>query len=388
MERPYQAYHAINWADGMKISRTHFVGQENHLLFRITESVAAQLHSFDYGLLPAPAINQFANEIRFEILSGNEVEIVISRLDALTPSGYRITSGMDELASQLRFTVSAPALSATDGFRSDEDAYLALLQVRPFERIPAGPLDPEEIPYRHPYALPAMQVALLPESQYNPAFPGNHFVVLGRLVRRAGALTADDQFIPPCTSIRSHPLLMRQYENIGVYISEMQQNAWSIVQKTRSRAQQTDLSRSIRGFCEDLVTAISQIYFRFRNLSFHLPPIYCVEAIATLAGQLMNSLQLLPEREKEEEIKYFAEWCDVQPGQLESHLSQVIELRYEHLRVARHFQQIDALLQMVSTILQRLNRLEYIGLHKENIVVKEEVVSQTIKPKKGWSLLD
>jgi hypothetical protein len=45
------------------------------------------------------------------------------------------------------------------------------------------------------------------------------------------------------------------------------------------------------------------------------------------------------------------------------------------------------MLNNLIVILQRLNTLEYIGVKRENIVVKEEVLTRQ-KDKKGWSILD
>lgn len=381
-------HYAVNWTDGMKVSRQHFVAQENYFTNRISDSLAAQIHSFDYGLLPAPVLNQFSNEFGIHTLVTGEVEVTLRKLDALSPGGFRITVGFDEVTPEMRFTITSPETSSAGSMSAGEQGYLVLLQADPFEKQPVGPLNAAEMPHRHPYTAPTLYVSLLPESQFNPAYPGGYFIVLGRVARRGGSLAKDEAFVPPCTSIRSHPVLMRFYEALGGAINEIQQNALSIIQKIKSRTQQTDLSRNIQRYCEDTISAVSQLYFRFRNVTFHLAPIYCMEDLSGLAGRVFNNVQTLSEKDKEEMLKYFFEWCDVAPSQLEAQLSGAIEMKYEHTRLAAHMQQLEELLRMLAHILTRLNRLEYIGIRKENIVVKEEVVTQTTKTKKGWSLLD
>lgn len=381
-------HYAINWTDGMKVSRHHFVSQENFFISRLSESVSTQIHSFDYGLLPGPVINQFLNELQIDYLSTGDLEITVRKLDAITPGGYRVTIGYDEVTPEMRFTATIDGAARQDIIGGSEEAYYVILHVNPFDKKPAGMLNPDEIPHRHPHTMPAIRVSLLHESQFNAGFPGNYFIVIGRVARRSGAVIKDEQFIPPCTSMRSHPQLMRYYENIGVYINEIQQSALSIIQKIKSRTQQSDLSRNIRDFCEETVSYISQIYFRFRNVAFHLAPVYCIQDISSLAGRLYNTVQMLTEKDKEEMLKYFFEWCDLQPSQLEAILTGAIELKYEHTKAGAHLQQLDEMLKALAHIFLRLNRLEYIGIHKENIVVKEEIITQTIKTKKGWSLLD
>lgn len=382
-------YYAVNWIDGMKITRQHFIDQEYFLATRISDTAAAQIHSFSYGLLPSPSAGQSANELQLDYKSTNEVEIRLKRFDAITPGGYRITIGDDELTADMRFTSS---IDATDrsvlGDNGTEDAYYVVLSVNPYERVPVGMLNPEEVPPRHPYVLPAVHVSLIQDQQFNPDYAGAFFVVIGRIVRKAGIFVKDEQFIPPCTSIRSHPQLVRYYENIGIYINEMQQQALSIVQKIKNKNQQADLARNIQRFCEEALSYIAQIYFHFRNVAHNLPPVHTIQDISSFASRLYNNIQLLSEKDKEEMLKYIFEWCDVQPSQLEGTLTQVIELHYEHTRIGQHMQLLDEMLKLTAHIFQRLNRLDYIGIRKENIVVKEEIITQTTKTKKGWSLLD
>ncbi len=385
MDNLHTRHYAVNWTDGMKISRQHFVAQEAFFNSRLSDSLATQLHTFDYGLLPAPVIGQYANEYSISPISTGEVEVTLRKLDAVTPSGYRVTLGFDEFTPEMRFTVSLPAGSATGG---SEEGYLVLLQADPFDRRPVGPLNAQELPHRHPHTAPTLVVSLLPESQFSAAYPGGYFVLLGRVLRQSGSFVKDENFVPPCTAVRSHALLMRAYEALGNSINEMQQSALSIIQKIKVRTQQTDLSRNIQRYCEDTLSAISPLYFRFRNVAFHLPPINCLESVSALAGRVFNNVQTLTEKDKEEMLKYFFEWCDIPPSQLEAQLSGVLEMRYDHTKAAGLLVQTNELLRALAHILSRLNRLEYIGIHKENIVVREEVVTQTTKPKKGWSLLD
>ena len=387
MENPTTRHYAVNWTDGMKISQQHFVAQEAFFSTRISDSLASQIRTFDYGLLPASVLGQYANDFGIAPISTGEVEVTLRKLDAITPGGYRVMLGFDELTPEMRFTLPEPpagGVLATTG----EEGYLVFLQADPFDRRPIGPLNAQELPHRHPYTAPSIRVSLLPETQFSAAYSSGSFVLLGRVVRRSGSLTKDENFVPPCTAVRSHPVLMRFYEAMGSAINEMQQSALSIIQKIKVRTQQTELSRNIQRYCEDTLNAISPLYFQFRNMAFHLPPIHCIEAISGFSGRVFNNVQTLTEKDKEEMLKYFFEWCDIPPSQLEAQLSGVIELRYEHTQVAAHMQQIDTMLRALAHILTRLNRLEYIGIHKENIVVREEVVTQTTKPKKGWSLLD
>lgn len=383
-------HHAVNWTDGMKITKAHFVAQEQHLGARISEAIASQILPFSYGLLPANG--GASNELRLDYKTTGEVEIMLRRFDAVTPGGYRITIDEDASANESFFSVATgdaaddrSALASTDA--GDGGAYV-VLSVNPDERLPTGAPLPAEVPPRHPHVRPGLRASLIPEAQFSPETAGAFFVVIGRMVRQGGGWVQDESFIPPCTAVRSHAALVRHYENLGLYINEIQQQALSIVQKIKSRSQQADLARNIQALCEEALAAVAQIYFLFRNVLHHQPPVHTVAAISGMANRLFNAVQVLTEKDKEEMLKYIAEWCDVPPSGLEQSLAGAIELRYEHTRIGTHMATIGEVMRLVASIFSRLNRLDYIGIRKENIVVREEVVAQTTRPKKGWSLLD
>jgi hypothetical protein len=87
-------------------------------------------------------------------------------------------------------------------------------------------------------------------------------------------------------------------------------------------------------------------------------------------------------------LNYFFEWNDLSPVTFLNHLSDIIEINYSHYQTGAYMKAIRQLLHSLVLVLQKLNTLEYIGQHKENIVVKEEVMVQSVKERKGWSFLD
>ncbi len=66
--------------------------------------------------------------------------------------------------------------------------------------------------------------------------------------------------------------------------------------------------------------------------------------------------------------------------------AEAIEINYDHYNTGEYFQHIDDMLRSILAIWRKLNTLEYIGLRKENIVVKEEVLSKVTKDRKGWNI--
>ena len=45
-------YKQVNWVDGMKVNKSHFIGQENYFAARINDISDNYLDNNNYGLLP------------------------------------------------------------------------------------------------------------------------------------------------------------------------------------------------------------------------------------------------------------------------------------------------------------------------------------------------
>jgi hypothetical protein len=379
-------YPSVNWIDGMKITKQHLVDTENYFVNQLCEAFSARINNFNYGLLPAIGLGEYLNDFTVENKATKEVEIMLKTCDAITLSGLRITINNDSLREGLKYTTS---FSGSDGSTNEPDkVYYLVVSINPYDRHPVGELDPDEVPPRHPYTMPKVNLTLMHEKGISTDTVGGYFLIVGKVIRRADGFYKDAGFIPPCASIRSHPLLVGYYETFGSTMNDMQLNAFSIVQKIKNKQQKSELAHNIKNLCETLLQYVAQTYFRFRNIAHQQPPIHTIENFSALANVVYTCINTMSEKDKEEMLKYFYEWCDVLPSSFESQLVTCVGIRYDHLNIGKIMSNIEQLLGNMTLILSRLNTLEYIGQHKENLVVKEEVINQAVKEKTGWSILD
>ncbi len=374
---------AVNWVDGMKISQKHFGAQEDCFLDTIRDSTSLGLNQFNYGLLPIK--ESTAGHSIFEIYNSatNDVQLIIKQCHALTPAGYRIA--ISDLS------VNVNALSSFNNTTSDkitEERFYILVSVNPFDRVPSGEFDPEETPPRHISSQPKYHIELVEASSLSNGRSGGNYIVAGRIIFKTGLVNADLTFIPPCTSIHSHPTLLYYYNEFSKKIAGIQQFALRIIQKNIFKNQNAALTESIKSLCNIMLHQFANSYFYYRNQVHHQPPINLVNIFAQLAHSLYNSIEIVDPKEKEEMLNYCYEWSDVSPHLLLNHLSAVVEINYDHNSTGDYMLLIQSLLQHLYNITEKLSGLEYIGQHKENIVVKEEAITQVIKDKKGWSVLD
>jgi hypothetical protein len=212
--------------------------------------------------------------------------------------------------------------------------------------------------------------------------------VIGRIVRNGPDYSRDESFVPPCSTITSSELLMHYYQSTGKALEDIQQLSIQIIGKINYKNQKSEIAQNIKAMCRTLLDFTAEHYFYFRNMAHQQPPVHLVRAISSLASYVYTGLQVLPEKEKEELLNYFFEWSDISPVLFLKKLTGVIEINYSHYEVGAYLKGIEELLDAMVLIWRKLNTLEFIGQHKENIVVKEEVLAQAVKERKGWSILD
>ena len=87
--------------------------------------------------------------------------------------------------------------------------------------------------------------------------------------------------------------------------------------------------------------------------------------------------------------KYFYEWSDVTPGSFDEQLADTLEMLYEHTDIRASMVRAYSFMYTLTELWQRLSTLEYIGQHKENIVVSERTTgNNTTGQNKTWSIMD
>ena len=172
-------HNAINWVDGMKVSQMHLNEQDNFIIDSIRDSNSLQINNFNYGLLPMTG--QFSEKTVFEIYSTatNDAQLVIKNCNAITLAGYRIE--IKDFNMNIR-SLAKNLGSAEDSIDGD---YYILISVNPFNKVPFGEIDPEEIPPRHPYSMPNYNIEMVDVATLNNNLAGGNYIVLGKVNFRA-----------------------------------------------------------------------------------------------------------------------------------------------------------------------------------------------------------
>lgn len=373
-------YKSINWVNGMKLSSDHFTLNDLYLQDFVRDAVSLNLNNSNYGFLPPFAGYKSSHEIEIIEKATNHIEIRVNYCNAVTPEGCHIdiaqANHTDILVHNHYFGQSEPR------------NYAILLAVSPFNRTPAGMPNPEESPIRYPELSKSYSIVVLPESEVSTQGADSYFLTIGQVYYENGRLSINRSYIPPSSTITSHPALIRYYESLSVLLNDMQLACFKIIDKTGGRDNITPLGKNIRLISEKIVDYIAGLFYEYRNIAHRQPPVVLAGYFSSLAHIFFTAIKLIDPREREELLKYFYEWKDVTPGNFEELLAKTIELVYDHKQINQSMLMVSEFMNVMVALWNKLSGLEYIGQRKENIVVAEQQVVQQVQVKKTWTLLD
>lgn len=380
----------VNWVDGMKISKEHLVQLENYFIDVIRDLRSTSLTNYNYGILPPYKSEKKSTD--FEILEHvtDHVEVELRRCNAITAGGCRIDINTEESSDYLKLEYH-PANDEAN-IKPDKNGDLrwnVILIVRPFERIPVGTPDPEETPPRHPNARKNYILSIKPVGQINVSELGIHHLIIGQIVKHGDRYNVDQNYIPPCTSMLSHPELKQYYEIFGKYLNDIEIASRRIIQKIQDKEKKMDVAQNTDMLCKHLMDYIASIYFKYKNTGQFYTPLEITNIFSSFAHTCYICLHYISKKKREEMLQYFYEWSDMSPGNFMEMLSNMIEITYDHHNIRMVMEQIESFLSEFTQLWIKLSELEYVGQHRENIVVAEKVRKVEKNPgKTTWTILD
>ena len=367
----------------MPVNKGHFTQQEDHFTDRLCEYQSFHLNRNTYGLLPFKKGEPVSGDFSITELVTGTLEVRLKRCHALTSGGYLIDydAGEDD---ELTASFHIP----TEEEEEKDRRWDVILMADPFEHLPSGIPNEKEISPRQPNALPKYALSVLPSGQTDGSELGRHFLLIGRLRKNGNRCEVDGNFIPPCTSMSSHPDLKGYYTKFGQLVDSIEKASFDILAKVENAEKQTSLATNIGMLCRHVMLFISDIYFSFRNEGQYYSPLHFLNVFSTLAHRLYVCLSFMDKEDKEDLLKYFNEWNGITPGAYEGLLRENCGLLYNHHNIRQLMVTAERFLYLFNDLWTTLSRLEYIGKHKENIVVAERSRQPKESSESRWNILD
>jgi len=363
-------HYFINWIDGMKINKDHFISMENAMIYQQNGLGRFLINPYNYGLLPLEE-GESSLDISCEIDNENNVNVRVNRCRAITAGGINIDLDTS-LPDSSNFEISIKDFDLKDAESNSGEFYI-VLKVNPYKRMPVGTANPAENPPRHPYVVPEYSVSVVPVEQMNKAGFGEFFMVIGKLLVKDNISQLAKDYIPPCSRITSDERLMAAENKLMEFLIKLELDITVVIRKIHTKQQKTPLAGSVLQLAEK-IAAFQGLELTKQHLFLkYQPPVSLFEAISQFARLLRNTINTEPPERKEEMINYFSDWCNLKQGELEKLLVDTVNFNYNHYEIAALLTKMMTFVETMSVLFETLSHLEYIGKRRDTqIYIKEE----------------
>lgn len=374
-------HYFVNWVDGMKINKSHFIDQNNAMRDALHDITSLHLTPHRYGVLPPSVAGENTFSVRVSLDNQNSLRVVVEACQAVTPGGVRISLPAFSSPVSTEADVMPATILPFSSASGELDWWLVLI-VHPYNTQAAGAPDLSESPPRFPSVVPSYTIEVVPSSQYKQFKYYPYALTVGKVFVVNNEISLVDFYIPPCYSLNAHPELLSLLGEFDMFLSSLERNCTLIVQKIFKKNQQNDISELVMFVCDRVMLYLGQALTEARwNLCYESPSALFF-TMASLARVLKNTIDLRIGSGKEELMNYLSEWCELKPGELESMLSSIAGMTYEHNDVNKNISEAAVFVKIIARLFGTLSKLEFIGKRRSgNFVVKEEAFSDET-PKK------
>lgn len=358
----------VNWIDGMKINKNHFIDLQDNIEDLIRDARNLGVNELNYGLMSTNLTRPFQYSIFID--AHNELSVSIKMMKAVTPGGGRIeiTDYTGEFTEKIELK----------DFDFKENNYFLLLNVDPFQRIPTGEQNMEEVPPRFPNAMSRYFLTSVIESEVNQNNIGGLQFPLAKFKTSANSYEILTDYIPPSLTVNSHPTLITLFENYESFFKQIEFNAVQISQKIRFRNNTEDenlIANMVFEACEKILNYVGQNINRNKWVNFSMKPIDVLDNVVSLARIIKNTFDSFSGDGKEMLFNYFSEWTEVSTGDYERLFSDTINIKYKAFDIEPTVSQVNHFISKIDYLFSILNQLDYIGKKRDaGIFVNENIV--------------
>jgi hypothetical protein len=390
---PEIKYLPVNWIDGMKINEDHFKNLDLSVIDQTRDAAGSSLSNFSYGLTSPATEKEKSLDLKIRIDQSKLISANLLKCRAVTRAGARIEI-ISNLAQKYQFSFDDLKVDFNTDDSKAKSFYL-VINSDPYDRVPVGQPDADEVPPRFPFTIPKYSLSILPGDQLTVNSIPDFLLPIGKIILSAGRLSVDESYIPPCCIVRNFGLLYDYYFDLGNKLGEISNYLITIIHKIKTKSQTSSLTQNFSFMADRVVFFTANELSRYRWIIAEQPPVFMMEYFIRFAYVLKTSLDCLVDRDKEELINYLSEWSEVNAGQFELVLTDVIKTEYNHLDISECLVPAEHMLTMFHNLFNKLSQLDFIGKRKgEGSFVRERIVDaennkkDDSKPKqKGWSFL-
>ena len=131
-------YPTVNWVNGMKMKKEHFVQQENAFEDKLKDTAGCFLTNYNYGLIPVRNNEESSFKAVFKVDKQKFLKATLFQVRALTEGGARIE--ILENINPREFSVDLSTY-IENSKKEESGIHYIVLSVDLFDRVPVGDLD-------------------------------------------------------------------------------------------------------------------------------------------------------------------------------------------------------------------------------------------------------
>ena len=373
----------VNWADGMKISQSHFHQLQKAINDRVNDSRATNIRNDNFGLIPSGINAKDALDYDMRVEEKHNLKIKISQCRAISPAGDRIeiiTNSRHSSHQNFEKTIKLNhSITDTNG------TYLVALRANNEEQYLYGAPDEEESPARLPYIEQALEVEIAPDNGETRQLFKNSIIIASFTVHN-GEINEDQDYIPPCSAMASHRDLSEFAFKYVQFLGDLETDLFKINKNVSGKDQLTNLAQSVTNLARNVILSIQQEIDFIRMFSeFSTPSLFVLNA-KKIARAIKNAIELNSNERKEELLIYVQEVIDINPGEYMTVNARVLELEYDHYNIREALHVILEFCKINGKLISEWSNLDYIGKKKKTGIFVGEVRKDTevTKERKKW----
>jgi hypothetical protein len=361
---------AVNWVNGMKINRNHFIQQENAFNDNLKDAYSLHLTKYNYGLLPLDVPSVASVNTDLTINNEQFLKVKIFQYRAISQGGARLEILEEHLIPEFKVDLNRELELGNE--ETNEEAFI-ILSIDIFNRQNFGEIISSEEPPRFPFTIPGYSIQVVKEKDITESTYQPFSFFIGKILINKGRIEIIDDYIPPCMKANSHIELISFLKETVQFFDKIEISLIGIIKKIKDKEQDTTLARSILTLSETLLAYITHNQLRLNWEIPDLPPVFMFEFLAISAHVMKNTIESNKDSDKEEMLNYFTNWSELKQGDFEKLLNYCVNFNYQHYNIRYSSEQFTQYMEIIALLFEKLNSLTYIGKKKETgIFVKEE----------------
>ena len=268
----------VNWTDGMRVSAKDFSTTDKAWSDALRDVRVTLFQGNQYGLLPA--LRDSRDHSGYPKLEFNSTSrlLTLKECRAVTVGGYRI-----EITENIQYNLQVPPSFPSISIQKEED-FSVYLTVEMFDVQGAGKMS-SDAPPRYLLSCPYYELSVLYKSD-DIGLSGFNHLKIAEYNYRSGEFILNDQYIPPCMTIDSHPKLLELFRYTGSNLKKLHDNGIMLCRDYRTD-ERPDVKDAVH-WVEKIMLLIAQSIWTYNDYLSLQSPVQTITYFKNLSQYILS----------------------------------------------------------------------------------------------------